>query len=270
MTYYDVLGVERTSSAEEIKKAYKKLAMRHHPDRNGGDDTEFKKIQEAYETLSDADKRAQYDNPRPEMNFNFGGMGGEDFESIFQQMFGGHMGQRPVRNPDSLAKIQISFNQAYTGCDYVLSLDDGAVNIKLPAGIRDGAKLRIPGKSKKRFSQLPPGDLYVQVFVQMPAEWGRQNDDLYVRVDLDAISAMIGATYEISHINGKKYKVSIPAGTQPGEKIRLKGLGMENSDRNTVGSLYVIVNIVVPEITNPTTISTLEQLRGDIKWTANQ
>jgi len=262
MNYYETLGVEPGASADDIKRAYRRMAMKVHPDRTGGDDTEFKKLQEAYETLSDPDRRAEYDNPRPSMRPEFDFAGG-DFNDIFAQMFGA--GRRPARkNSDLLVNLQISLYHSYAGTDYILSTETGAVNIKIPAGVRPGTKLRVPGRGKQTHQNLPPGDLYVVVHVDMPPDWGRQDDDLYVRTEIDAISAMTGTSLELQHITGKKYKVVVPAGIQSGEKIRLKGLGMTNPGDQTLGSLYVIVTVVIPAITDTECLELLNKVRGKL------
>jgi curved DNA-binding protein len=261
MNYYQILGIGSDASADDIKKAYRKLAMQHHPDRTGGDETEFKKIQEAYDILGDPAKRSQYDNPAT----GFGGQSDIDFSEIFS-MFGfdgfGHKKQN--RNPDSRIDISVTLQQAISGTDYHLNLKSGSVNIKIPAGVRAGTKFKLPGKGAQRIPNLPPGDLLVVINVDMPPEWGRQNDDLFVRIQIDALSAMLGTTWELDHINGKRYKVEIPPGIQPGEKVRLKGLGMLNPQNSVLGSLYVVVTVFIPSITDPEDVNILTTIRGKI------
>lgn len=263
MSHYDTLGVNKSASAEDIKKAYRKLAMKHHPDRNGGDETNFKKIQEAYETLSDPNKKAEYDNPSVRFSNSSFNMHG-DINDIFRDIFGQQRQQRPAKNPDTLVNVEISLLDAYTGTNFILDTQSGPVNLKIPAGVQAGTKLRIPNKGTQRFPQLPPGDLYVAVYIAKDSEWGRQQDDLYIKVEIDAITAMVGTTVEIEHLTKKRYKVNIPAGVQPDEKIRLKGLGMPNPQTGVVGNLYVLVCITIPKITDHNHIESLNNIRKEI------
>ncbi len=260
MNYYQTLGISADASTDDIKKAYRKLAMQHHPDRNGGDETEFKKIQEAYDVLSDPDKKSQYDNPRSSHQFGFGS--DADLDDIFSAF--GFGNRRVNRNPDSRLDVNISLQQAYLGTDYTLNLNTGPVSIVIPAGVRPGTKFKLPGKGAQRIPQLPAGDLFVVINVDMPAEWGRQNDDLYVRIQIDAFSAMLGTSWELEHLNQKRYKVEIPPGIQPGEKVRLKGLGMTNPQNGVLGSLYVVVTVQIPSITDQEDVNTLNTIRGKI------
>lgn len=262
MSHYETLGVPKNATPDDIKKAYRKMAMKHHPDRNGGDETEFKRVQEAYEVLGDPDKKAQYDNPQPDfggIKFNFGG----GFDDMFADAFS-RFRNHPQRNPDSRVDIQIGLLDAYNGTDYTLNLNTGQINIKIPAGVREGTKLRVAGKGVQRFSNLPAGDLYITIHIVMPRDWGRDGDDLYVRAQIDAISAMIGKSVEVSHITGKKYRVEIPPGIQAGEKVRLKGLGMINPSNSIVGSLYVVVDILIPTITDRNDVELLNTIRGKL------
>jgi len=259
MDYYEHLGVDRTSSPSDIKKAYRKLASKHHPDK-GGDAEQFKKIQEAYDTLSDPQKKEQYDNPNP---FGQGFEGNMNFEDIFGSIFGGGgFGQRVRKNPDSQFNLHISLEEAYNGSNFNLNMPDGSeVSIRIPAGIRDGARLRVAGKGRQRDPNMPPGDVFVHVNVDTPSNWGRDGDNLYVRYMIDALDAITGIEIKVKHINGKKYSVQIPAGIQPGERVRLSGLGMQSPTTGGTGSLYVIVDVHIPDITDPESIDLLNTIK---------
>ena len=261
MDHYKTLNVARDATAAEIKKNYRKLANRHHPDKNSGDDTEFKKIGEAYDILSDADKRKNYDlypNGNP---FDHAGRGGGEFN--FEDLFSRARAQAPI-NPDSLANIQVTLKQAFEGADFNIDLAGGTINLKIPTGTRSGTRMRIPGKAPKRYPDLPPGDLIAVVNIAMPPNWGWHGDDLYYQTKVDAISAMIGGSGEVDHVSGKKYKVAIPAGTQHNDKIRLKGLGMTNPVNTIVGNLFIVIDIYVPTITNKDDNIALTKIRESI------
>ena len=257
MDHYQILGVSRDADSQEIKKAFRKLAMKHHPDK-GGDEAKFKEIQQAYEVLSDPDKRQQYDNPNP-----FEGFGGDPFsQGGFQDIFRDIFGQRrqPVKNPDGLFDMEVTLQQAYQGLESTISTPEGSVLLNIPKGVRPGTKFRIPGKAGGRMAHLPPGDLIVRVHVVNPPEWGRENDDLFVRVEVNAIEAMVGSSVRITHLDGKQYDVTIPAGTQPGGRIKMAGLGMPNPQNSIVGNLYLLVKVHVPTITNEEELNALNKI----------
>lgn len=259
MDYYETLGVNHTTTPKEIKTAYRKLAMKHHPDK-GGDEETFKKITEAYEVLSDPDKKYAYDNPDP-----FRQMGGNPFEhtgfqDIFRDIFGGRQQRQPVKNPDALFDMELSLQQAYTGTETTLSTPEGRINLTIPAGVRQGTKFRLQGKAGGRMANLPPGDLIVRVNIQQPNEWGREGDDLFVRAEVSAIDAMMGSSIRITHLDGKQYDVTIPAGTQPGGRIRMNGLGMPNPQSSVAGNLVIIVSIYVPTINDKDDIELLNKI----------
>ncbi len=261
MDHYQILGVSRDATPQDIKKAFRKLAMKHHPDK-GGDEAKFKEIQQAYEVLSDPDKRQQYDNPNPfEGIFGQGGdpfRQGTPFGDIFGDIFGHR--RQPVKNPDGLFDMDITLENAYSGMDSTISTPEGKVQLHIPPGVRPGTKFRIPGKAGGRMPNLPPGDLIVRVNVINPPEWGRENDHLFIRVEVNAIEAMIGSAVRIRHLDGKQYDVTIPAGTQPGGRIKMAGLGMPNPQNGRTGDLYLLVNVHVPTITNEDELNALNNI----------
>lgn len=261
MDHYQILGVSRDATPQDIKKAFRKLAMKHHPDK-GGDEAKFKEIQQAYEVLSDPDKRQQYDNPNPFEGIF--GQGGDPFRqgTPFGDIFGDIFGQRrqPVKNPDGLFDMDITLENAYSGMDSTISTPEGKVQLHIPPGVRPGTKFRIPGKAGGRMPNLPPGDLIVRVNVINPPEWGRENDHLFIRVEVNAIEAMIGSAVRIRHLDGKQYDVTIPAGTQPGGRIKMAGLGMPNPQNGRTGDLYLLVNVHVPTITNEDELNALNNI----------
>lgn len=268
MDYYQILGVNKDSSAEDIKKAYRKLAMQHHPDR-GGDNTKFTEINQAYETLSDDTKRRQYDHQSmwagaqrwtpDDINSAYEQQSPyfTDFADVFR-------GRQQQKNPDGLADVTISLAQAYSGTD--LNVNVGYANeiITIPAGVRDGAKIRLKGKGPARIKNMPPGDLIVRINIDMPEDMGRDQDDLYVRLDVDAISAMTGSSVEFHHINGKILSIKIPAGVQNGAKLRIPGWGMPNPQTLKIGHLYALIRISIPKVTNQQHIDMLNIISKEV------
>ena len=255
MDYYETLGVTHDSNATEIKKAYKKLASKHHPDK-GGDEAQFKIVQQAYETLSDPQKKQQYDNPSPFGNFE---QGGNPFEDIFGDIFG--RGQRqPQANPDGVVDLTITLHQAYHGADLVINTNQGSVNFTVAPGTASGSKFRLIGKGPARFKQLPPGNLIVRLHIDCPANWGTDRNSLFTRLNIDSLDAMTGITHIIEHVNGKKYNLNVPRGVNSGERLKMSNLGMPSGNGPT-GDLYVEVSVYTANITNESDIETLNRMK---------
>lgn len=291
--YYDILGVEEDASQSEIKKAYRNLARKHHPDRNPDDEgaeERFKEIQEAYSVLSDKEKRQQYDQRRkfgggfggngfgqgrggPEVRFEqgnfedmFGGGGGGrggGFGDIFESFFGGGGGRRGgqqqarTRDPfqqqrrrqaatgrDVETTLRISFREALEGGKRQVKLPTGeTIRLKVPQGVKDGYKVRLRGRGQQ--GPGGQGDLYVTFRVGDHPRFRRSGDDIYLTESVPAFDAMLGTTRQIPTPYGQKIKVTVPAGSQPGEKLRLKGQGVKTD--NGQGDLYVEIDVQIPE-----------------------
>lgn len=246
MDYYETLGVNHTTSPAEVKKAYKRLASKHHPDK-GGDEAQFKKIQEAYETLSDPEKRQQYDNPNPFDQFS---QQGSPFGDIFGDIFGNRRHnayQRQAKNPDGVVDVTVTFLQAYQGADIVINTNVGSYNLNIPKGISTGSKLRMAGKGPQRYKDLPPGDLIVRIHIDYPENWGSDSVDIFFRHDMNVLDALTGTDFNFTFIDNRKIKIKIPKGVQNGHKLRIKNYGMQDPSRGLIGNLYIICNLIVPD-----------------------
>lgn len=264
MDYYQTLGVDRTTPPNEIKQAYRKLASKHHPDK-GGDADQFKKIQEAYETLSDPQKKHAYDNPQPQNPFE--NMGGSPFDDMFRDIFGRRTRQA-YENPSTVGDVNITAQQAYFGTEIVINADGRAHNINIAAGTRNGTKLRLQGMAVKRFPDLPPGDLIIRINVIPEPGFEINNSDIYTSVKINSIEAITGKVIQLTHINGKKIDVKVPAGTNPGGRLRLSNQGMPHPNRNNMfGDMYVIVEVFTPSITDPGHLNLLNNINKDINNT---
>ena len=254
MDHYQTLGVSPQADQKEIKKAFRKLAMKHHPDK-GGDEAEFKKIQNAYDTLSDPQKRQQYDNPNPFENFQGGDPFGQGspFADIFSDIFGRQRPRAPTRNPDGVMDLRLELDEVYKGCEKILDTGYGQFKLIVPAGTRHGTKFNLHGKGPKQYDNLPSGDLIVRCHVFNPPEWEVVNrNDLMVRIRIDYFESMFGTTVRITHLDNKKLEVKVPKGTGPGATLRLSGQGMPDPNGRGKGNLIVSVEVAPPNVDDET------------------
>lgn len=259
MDHYQTLGVNRDAEQKEIKTAFRKLAMKHHPDK-GGDENEFKKIQAAYDTLSDPDKRAEYDNPNPFEGFGQG-FGSSPFADIFGDIFGQRRPQRQVKNPDGIVDVGVTLLQIYTGSTIVVNTGYGSFNVTVPQGTADGTRMRLAGKGPVRDERLPAGDLIVRLHTEYPDNWGRDREHLFYRHNINAIDAMTGCTITIVHVDNKRYELKIPPGTGHGTRLKMNALGMRIPEYGVVGDLFVIIELDIPTITNQEDVETLNKIK---------
>jgi len=259
MDYYQTLGVNRGASADEIKRAYRGLAMKHHPDR-GGDANVFKQVQEAYATLSDDQKRAEYDNPQPQFgsqHFHFGGA--HPFEQMFGQghPFGDLFGFRQARqavNRSIQLQASINLEDSFYGKELIANVKlpsgrEQTVNIKIPQGIHEGTTLRLSGMGDDSIAGLSRGDILLSVHILEHPIFKRQGDDLLIEHEITAMQAMIGTTVNIMTIDGKRLETSIPAGVQFDSILSLAGHGMPNfNDASRKGRLLIKIKVRVPQL----------------------
>ena len=265
--YYEILGVGRTATDKEIKAAYRKLARKYHPDVNAGDkraEERFKELSEAFAVLSDPDKRARYDrggheafgpgfDPFQGTPFQGGGFDFRHFDlgdltDLFDLFGAGGpgrgRGRRQRRGQDLQSEIRIGFREAVRGDTVDLSLPD-RVKVRIPAGIEDGGRIRVPGKGTPGAGGAPPGDLFLVVRVEPDPVFRREGRDLVADVPVGLARAALGGTVEIPTLDGPA-TVTLPAGTRSGQKLRLKGRGVPASGGAPAGDLYGVVQIVPP------------------------
>jgi len=246
MDYYETLGVNHTTQPDEIKKAYKKLASKHHPDK-GGDEAEFKKIQAAYETLSDPQKKHEYDNPSP-----FRNQGGNPFNNQgnpFADMFGDifQNGQRQQRqrpqNFNAETHIDVSLEDVYFGTTKRIDVGTGQLDIQVPRGVRDNTIYNIPGKAPIQDNNLPAGDLRVRLQISRHPTFGRDGPNLIGAIEIDYIQAIMGTTVTLDHISGKKLDVKVPPGSAPDSRLKLRGQGFIMANSGIVGDFLILIKV---------------------------
>lgn len=272
--YYQVLGLKKGASDKEIKSAYRKLARKYHPDLNQNDaeaKKKFQQINEANEVLSDPVKRKKYDQygkdwkhseayekaRTQERQYAGGGdtsfsgdFSDENFSDFFESMFGGSRrssGNRiKYRGQDYNGEIQLSFREAYTTQQRTLTVNGKNIRITIPAGIENGQTIRIKGHGGEGMNGGPNGDLYIAIQVTPDPKYKREGSDLFMNIDLDLFTAILGGTITVETLSGQ-VKVPVKPETQNGTKIRLKGKGFPvYKKEGTFGDLYITYTIKIP------------------------
>ena len=279
--YYKALGVDKNASADEIKKAFRKLAVKYHPDRNPNDkgaEDKFKEINEAYAVLSDPKKKEEYDTYGSSgfhkhysqedifRGFDFSNvyrdMGAGGGEDIFSRLFGAGFGRgggrggfrnMPQRGEDLEMELEIGFRDAALGAERQVSFRRSGqreeLKVRIPAGVDNGSRIRLAGKGGQGDSGGPEGNLFLVVRVLPDPVFTREGGDLFVDRSIRFSEACLGTSLDVPTLEDDK-RIKVPAGIQPGTRIRLKGCGIKPLGSNARGDLYVKVSVHVPEALN--------------------
>jgi curved DNA-binding protein len=299
--YYEVLGVSRDATHEQIQEAFRTLARKYHPDVNSapGAEDRFKELNEAYHVLSDPDTRKRYDRfgedfrrvpedydervgagfgdfradapsgTRVRFGQGVGGRSGVNIEDLFGGFFGGSGGFGPIPGADQRAELELTVEEAYRGGRRSITLDGRSYQVSIPAGVVDGQRIRLAGEGGRGSGDGPAGDLYLIVRVKPDRRFRLDGHDIATDLPVSPWEAVLGATVAV-HTPGGEAKVKVPPGSSTGRRLRLRGEGMPNP-RGKSGDLYAEVKVVVPP--KPTkqerelfeqlaTVSTFDPRRG--------
>ncbi len=294
--YYSILGVSKTVDQKELKKAYRRLARKYHPDLHPGEkkssmEKKFQELNEAYEVLGDETTRKKYDQygpnwkeaeayerARQEAGGAYPGgqphpgftQGSGDFSDIFEQMFG-RGAQREgssfrnfaMAGSDLEADLPISLREAFTGTRRTVNLPDASgtprpIEVRIPAGVRDGERLRVKGKGSPGRGGGPPGNLFFHVHIAPHSVFQRKGSDIVVTLPIWPWEAVLGTEVQVPTLSGP-VRLKIPPGSQPQQRMRLKGKGLPKR-KNGHGDQFVVLNIVMPKTTSPEEQQLYEQL----------
>jgi DnaJ-class molecular chaperone len=261
MDHYATLGVAKTATPEEIKKAYRKLASQHHPDK-GGDTAMFQQIQTAYDTISDPQKRQQYDNPMPQGN-PFGGFNfntGHGFEDIFDMFMNQRNEQQRKPQPQVFrTTLLITLFQAYYGGEQIIRLQTHtgthAVKINVPKGINNGDQVRVD-------NVIDGASLMVEFRIQPDLKFERNGPHLVCNQPISVLDLIAGGTFEFSTLSGKTLEVSVKPKTQPNTQMKIAGEGMPVYNSPRFGDQIILLKPFIPDIIDDTIINSILNSKG--------
>ena len=270
MDYYSILGIPKNATEQDIRKAYKKQSMQHHPDRPGGNEEQFKKINEAYSTLSDPRKKQMYDmggNPNSNrmhnndpFEFHFGSGNMEDFFSNFGF-------QQRAQNRSVNLGIDITLNDVLNGKDIEAEVSlpghgPKIINIKIPKGIQTGQQIRYQGLGDDTIKNLRPGDLIVNINVLPHRTFVRNGDHIICEKHIDVLKLITGTKEVVTTLDGRRIGISIPRGTQPDTLLSCKGEGLPNIQSGGRGNLLIKIKAVVPTTLTQSAYDKIEEIKN--------
>jgi len=264
MDYYSRLGVNKSASPDDIKKAYKKLAMQHHPDR-GGDEKTFQQINEAYSTLKDPAKRQQYDNPRTQNDFNVNSGNMNDiFNTFFRQTQ-----RQPRRNLDITISVRIKLEDVLTGKDVLgtYRLRDNTeeiATIKIPPGIENGQVMSYKGLGDNTHKNAPRGNLHVRILIEKHRSYERDRLHLRTTCAINVFELILGTEVNINKLEGGTLNIKIPKGTNPGTILSIPQHGLPDRRTGRRGNIYLEIKGVTPKLDEYEKIEKVKNLYDEL------
>jgi curved DNA-binding protein len=263
MDYYSILGVAKSANQDEIKRAYRKLAMQHHPDK-GGDEAKFKQINEAYSVLGDPAQRAQYDTPQPQMRFRAGDFNNDPFSDMMSQMFGGRM----RRNPDITIAAKIDLVDSIVGKKLIAAyrLRSGreeTVNIDVPPGARHGDTIRFSGLGDDVMAGQR-GNLFVKIQILPHPVWRREDDDLYAKQNVNALDLILGCSIIVNTVDDRQLELKIPKSTRSGTTFSISDYGAPNVHTGRRGKIFLTIEAEIPKIDDEDMLNKIREIRNAI------
>jgi curved DNA-binding protein len=264
MDPYNVLGVDKSSTQNDIKKAYRKLAKEHHPDKNDGADAKFKEIAEAYEKIGTDASRQKHDNNGNYRNFS-GFDGDINMADMFDQVFGNAFNpQRAPKGLDVRLDLHISFDEAYSGTSKQFPINGQEIKIDFKPGLKTGMKLRVPSKGQPHQynSTLPNGDLIINVHVIHNSEWILQDNDIWIELNIDWYDIFLGTKVNVNTPDGE-ISINIPKNSYPGKSLRIKDRGYPIYGTGKKGALLCKLNPRYSEL-NDEQLEYIEKVKNAI------
>ena len=275
MDYYTILGVPRNATPEQIKKAYRQKAKQYHPDRPDGDSEMFKRVSEAYEILSNSDKRSAYDNPQPDFNFrsnNFRSgnpFAGSPFEDMFSHQFGFNRRQ-PQKNKDIVLSAKINLEEVYSGKSLIMQyrLQSGkveTVDVQIPPGAKNGDQIRFEGLGDDGLVNFRRGDLHVKISINPSDKWLREGNNLITKKSVNVFDLLLGCAIIIKTPDQKSVKLNIPKATKPGTMLSISGYGLPDLSNSRIrGNIIVQINAEIPKINDENILEEISNIRNKI------
>jgi curved DNA-binding protein len=272
MDYYKLLEVSRTATPEEIKQAYRRLAKEHHPDRTGGDDSHFKKINEAYDTLKDPVRRSEYDSPQPQFHSQQDPFAGFDnLDPYYRNLFRNFQAQQQtkVRNRDITVSVTLTLEEVITGKSLVAKykLFNGATevaNVNIPAGVSTGDKIKFGQLGDNSLKGITRGDLIIVVKVKAHSTWRRDGNNLHKVIKVDIFDLLLGTSVDFYTIDSKLLKLNIKKGTKPGTVLSLSGYGLPSLNSPQRGNVFVKIDTTIPIITDEEILEKIRNIKNEI------
>lgn len=265
MDPYSILEVDKTSSQDEIKKAYRRLAKKHHPDKNGGDDARFKEVATAYEVLGNSNSKQRYDEQSKYQDF-FKGDDRHNMSEMFDQMFGNAFsGKSQTKGQDLVMDMQVLFDDAYNGCIKQFNINGNDIKMNFKPGLKSGQKFRLKEKGQPHQfnSSLPNGDLIIKVHVLHDGQWIIQDNDIWIEVSMPWFDIILGTKIQVATPDGQIF-INVPRNSHPDKTLRIKDRGYPIYGTGQKGALLCKLKASYPDL-NEESFEYINKVKNNFK-----